>query len=107
MWLKRSTSTKCKWGAYIDRELERIFLDSEEKGVPDTLPEQDDVMLSLTMTVRELDAVAFACLREHAKLGLLRKNQPELKGLEEAYALYSGLLSEMLALQKEFSEEGK
>ena len=48
MWLKRSTSTKSKWGAYIDRELERIFLDSEEKGVPDTLPEQDDVMLSLT-----------------------------------------------------------
>lgn len=48
MWLKRSTSTKSKWGAYIDRELERIFLDSEEKGVPDTLPEQDGVMLSLT-----------------------------------------------------------
>ena len=48
MWLKRSTSTKSKWGAYIDREIERIFLDSEEKGVPDTLPEQDDVMLSLT-----------------------------------------------------------
>jgi hypothetical protein len=48
MWLKRSTSTKSKWCAYIDRELERIFLDSEEKGVPDTLPEQDDVMLSLT-----------------------------------------------------------
>ena len=24
--------------------------------------------VSLTMTVRELDAVAFACLREHAKL---------------------------------------
>lgn len=63
--------------------------------------------VSLTMTVRELDAVAFACLREHAKLGLLRRSQPELKGLEEAYALYSGLLSEMLALQKEFSEEGK
>ena len=60
--------------------------------------------VSLTMTVRELDAVAFACLREHAKLGLLRKNQPELKGLEEAYALYSGLLSKMLALQKEFSD---
>ena len=61
--------------------------------------------VSLTMTVRELDAVAFACLREHAKLGLLRRSQPELKGLEEAYALYSGLLSEMLALQKEFSKE--
>ena len=66
--------------------------------------------VSLTMTVRELDAVAFACLREHAKLGLLRRNPPELidmKGLEETYALYSGLLSEILALQKEFSEEGK
>ena len=64
--------------------------------------------VSLTMTVRELDAVAFACLREHAKLGLLRRNPPELidmKGLEETYALYSGLLSEMLALQKEFSKE--
>ena len=61
--------------------------------------------VSLTMTVRELDAVAFACLREHAKLGLLRRSHPELKGLEEAYALYSGLLSEMLALQKEFSKE--
>ena len=60
--------------------------------------------VSLTMTVRELDAIAFACLREHAKLGLLRRSQPELKGLEEAYALYSGLLSEMLALQKEFSD---
>ena len=48
MWLKRSTSTKSKWGAYIDRELERIFLDSEEKGIPDTLPEQDEVTLSLT-----------------------------------------------------------
>ena len=60
--------------------------------------------VSLTMTVRELGAVAFACLREHAKLGLLRRSQPELKGLEEAYALYSGLLSEMLALQKEFSD---
>lgn len=105
MWLKRSTSTKSKWGAYIDRELERIFLDSEEKGFPDTLPEQDEVTLNLTKD--ELDAVAFACLREHAKLGLLRRSHPELKGLEEAYALYSGLLSEMLALQKEFSEEGK
>ena len=66
--------------------------------------------VSLTMTVRELDAVAFACLREHAKLSLLRRNPPEfvdMKGLEETYALYSGLLSEMLALQKEFSEEGK
>ena len=66
--------------------------------------------VSLTMTVRELDAVAFACLREHAKLGLLRRSQPELidmKGLEETYALYSGLLSEMLALQKEFSKEDK
>ena len=48
MWLKRSTSTKSKWGAYIDRELERIFLDSEEKGFPDTLPEQDEVTLNLT-----------------------------------------------------------
>jgi hypothetical protein len=86
-----------------DRELERLFREAEEEGFPDTLPEQDDVMLSLTMTVRELDAVAFACLREHAKLGLLRRSQPELKGLEEAYALYSGLLSKMLALQKEFS----
>ena len=66
--------------------------------------------VSLTLTVRELDAVAFVCLREHAKLGLLRRNPPELidmKGLEETYALYSGLLSEMLALQKEFSEEGR
>ena len=48
MWLKRSTSTKSKWGAYIDMELERIFLDSEEKGFPDTLPEQDEVTLNLT-----------------------------------------------------------
>ena len=30
------------------RELERIFLDSEEKGFPDTLPEQDEVTLNLT-----------------------------------------------------------
>ena len=78
-----------------------IDLNSGEKGP------MNEKTVSLTMTVRELDAVAFACLREHAKLGLLRRSHPELKGLEEAYALYSGLLSEMLALQKEFSEEGK
>ena len=85
------------------REMKRktIDLNSGEKGP------MNEKTVSLTMTVRELDAVAFACLREHAKLGLLRRSQPELKGLEEAYALYSGLLSEMLALQKEFSEEGK
>ena len=30
------------------REIERLFRDAEEEGFPDTLPEQDDVMLSLT-----------------------------------------------------------
>ena len=31
-----------------DREIERLFREAEEEGFPDTLPEQDDVMLSLT-----------------------------------------------------------
>ena len=34
--------------AVLEGELERIFLDSEEKGFPDTLPEQDEVTLNLT-----------------------------------------------------------